>query len=187
MTPMLRYDFAAEAALAFACSASLAAVFLAVWSPLQRETVVTALALGAVVGVVCYVLFAPTLDFLLGRGRFLSTAPLAGAMFPLAVGAGLGTASSLPFFAAGALWAFAASSAPQRYALLYDLASSRGRMRVAADAHGAKLVVAALAPWTYVGVEGLLPGTGLLSASLVCLIAFALFAPTLGGLGRRQK
>jgi hypothetical protein len=187
MTPMLRFDFLAEAALAFAGSATLAAVLLRGPVGGPWDNVVTALALGAAVGVVCYVLFAPTLDFLMGRGRFLSTAPLAGAMLPLAAGAGLAAGDPLPFFAAGALWAFATSSAPQRYALLYDLASSRGRMRVAADVHGAKLVVAALAPLTYLALELLLPGTGLLAASLLCLIAFAFFAPTLGGLGRRQK
>jgi hypothetical protein len=184
---MLRFDFLAEAAFAFAGAATLTAILLSAWVATERVSAAAALALGAAVGVVFHGLLAPTLDYALGRGRLLALTPLAGALFPLAAGAALATGDVFALLAAAALWAFGASLAPQRFALLFDLAPSRGRLRAAADMHGAKLGAAAVAPAAYWSLEGLSAGSGLLIASVVCLAAFALFAPTLGGLGRRQK
>jgi len=44
-----------------------------------------------------------------------------------------------------------------------------------------------LAPWIYVACEKFLAGSGLVVASAFCVLALAIFAPTLGGLGRPQK
>jgi hypothetical protein len=187
MTPMQRYDFVMECALAFAGVASLTALALGGSRVRDENDAFAAILFGGGIGVLMFALVAPSVDLALGRGRLLALAPALAAVAPLLVGASIPTGDLFALFGASALFAFAWASAPQRYALTFDLSPSKGRLRAACDIQGTKLFVAALAPSIYLGSEKFLTGSGLIVASGFCVLALAIFAPTLGGLGRPQK
>jgi hypothetical protein len=130
-------------------------------------------------------MLAPEIDVRQGRGRLLSLMPLLAGTAPLLVAAEAG-GGGLPFLlGAAALFAFILSSAPQRYALAFDLCPSKGRLRAAMDFQGAKLAAASLVSMLAFFANALLPTIGLLLLSALGLFAFAVFGATLGGLGRR--
>lgn len=187
MTSMLRYDFVGECALVFSAATCLTAAAVAAPSVPSIRDVGLAALLGSSAGAAVFGLLAPSIDHFYSRGRLLSVALLCGAIAPLFVAAALPSGEAFAVFAACALFTFAWASAPQRYALTFDLSSSKGRMRAACDIQAAKLAVGAAAPWVFLVAEGALAGMGLVIASAAGMLGVAAFAPTLGGLGRRQK
>lgn len=186
MSPMLRHAFAADAGIAFAIASCAAAVVVAPLTFNQIEGVAAAAGLGGVLGALLFALLAPRIEEASGRGRLLAFALLCAALAPAALAASPRLDPVL-VMAAAALAAFALSSAPLRGALLFDLATSRGRLRTAADLQAAKLAAAAAGPLCVVAVESAAPGLGLVVPSAVAFASLALFAPTLGSLGRRSR
>jgi hypothetical protein len=181
---MLRIITLSEAAAAFALAATATAALPAVVLARRLPDIPLAVALGGITGAAVFAIAAPALDRALGRGRLL-TLSLAGAgAAPLVIASSGRVLDPVLLLAACAIAAFALSSAPQRYALTYDLATSTGRLRIACDLQALKLVGAALGPLGFVAVERAAPGLGLVVASAVAFVALAIFAPTLGSLGR---
>lgn len=185
MTPMLRHAAVADCSVAFIASACAAAFADAPWLEDAMGSAGAALALGAGVGALVWALSAPRADARWGRGALLTLAFLAACASPLALVGGLSPGATPLLLVAGALAAFALGSSTQRYALLFDLAASRGRARIAADLEAVKLLAAAGGPIVLVTVERAAPGLGLVVISAAGFVALSTFAPTLGSLGRR--
>ncbi len=187
LTPMLRYHLIAETSLVVALGASLAAVADGVWLADAAGEAALAVAVGAVVGAAFFGAASPTLDKVLGRGRFLSTVWVAGAAGPLLVASYLADGTVLWLAVAAALFAYAICSAPQRYALVFDLCPSKSRLRSSLDFHAIRMASGAAGVAGVVWGEGLLSSLGLLLASAYGVLGLAIFTPTLGQLGRRPR
>jgi hypothetical protein len=185
MTPMLRHATVADCSVAFIVTGCAAGFADARWSEEGLASAGEALALGAGLGAFVWSLAAPRADALWGRGALLTLAFLSACGAPLALSGGFGQSGAPLLLAAGALAAFALGSSTQRYALVFDLAASAGRARIAADLQALKLLAAAAGPIALAGVERAAPGLGLVVLSAVGFVALASFAPTLGSLGRR--
>lgn len=192
MTPMLRHAAVADLGQA-ACFAAVATALVSdAWlasgvqgfRPGPEDTGV-AVMIGALLGAALWWIWAPRADAAAGRGVLLTMGFAASALAPLALLGASADAHALGLLAASAWAAFALASAPQRHALLFDLASSRGRARTALDHQALKLAAAAGGALAFVGVESAMPGLGLPLFSALGFAALAAFAPTLGSLGRR--
>jgi hypothetical protein len=185
MTPMLRHATVADCSVAFIVAGCAAAFADARWSEEGIASAGAALALGGALGAFVWTLAAPRADALWGRGALLTLAFLCACGAPLALAGSLSSSGAPLLLVAGALAAFALGSSTQRYALLFDLAASRGRARIAADLQALKLLAAAAGPLALAYIERAAPGLGLIVISAVGFAALSTFAPTLGSLGRR--
>jgi hypothetical protein len=192
LTPMLRLHLAADAAVAFSAAAGVAVAAASPWAAVQSGAV-AAVALGGAAGAALFAIGAPRIDAWLGRGRLLTLALACAAAAPLAL---LPAASDLQagvppspvgLLAASAAYAFALASLPQRSALLFDLASSRARARVASDLQAVRLAAAALAVPCVGLFESATPGFGPLAPALVGGVVLAAYAPALGSLGAPRR
>jgi len=187
MTPMLRLHALGEIAVAFvvASGATLATVIGSL--RFDGSAAAAALVLGGLAGAAVYAIVAPTLDASWGRGRLLTLVLFSAAVAPLVLLSGPLGPSALGLFLGVLLLGFVLAASPQRSALAFDLSSSQGRLRLSGDLQGAKLLCAAAAPFAFSAFEGASPGMGPLAAALVAIVAFALFAPSLGALGAPRR
>jgi len=185
LTPMLRNLLVAETALAVAAAACGTSLLAHRWTLSEAGAAAAAIGAGAAAGSVAFAAAAPALDAALGRGRFLAVAYSAAAVGPLLVAGYLPQRDAALLGAAAALLAFAFCAAPQRFALAFDLCPSRSRLRSSLDFHGLRLATGAAGVALVALGEPLSPSLGLLLASAYGVFGVAVFAPTLGGLGRR--
>jgi hypothetical protein len=187
MTPMLRRAAALEWAQAMCLAACVSALLGWARPSTDWASVSLAALLGGLVGALIWKLWSHGADARWGRGSVLTMAGAASALAPLALFAATPALHPAAFLAACALAAFALSSAPQRHALLFDLAASRARLRISLDAHAVKWGAAAGGGLILALTDAWLPGLELPLVSALGFAALASFAPTLGSLGRRAQ
>jgi hypothetical protein len=185
MTPMLRRAAALEWSQALCLAACVSAMIG--WAKPTTDWASASLAalLGGLVGALLWKLWSHRADSRWGRGSLLTMAGAASALTPLALFAATPAFNAPAFLLASALAAFALASAPQRHALLFDLAASRARLRISLDAQAVKWGAAAAGGLLLALTDVYLPGLGLPLVSAIGFAALAFFAPTLGALGRR--
>ncbi len=185
MTPMLRRAAGLEWAQALCLAACVSAMAASAWTSTDWVPASFAALLGGLVGALLWKLWSHRADARWGRGSLLTMAGAASALAPLALFASVPLFNAAALLLASALASFALSSAPQRHALLFDLAASRARLRISLDAQAVKWAAAAAGALLFALSESWVPGIGLPVASAVGFVALASFAPTLGALGRR--
>jgi hypothetical protein len=181
---MLLYYLVAETGLMVAAAACVTAILMQFWYGGETVGAVIGISLGAIVGASVFALLAPRIDASLGRGRLLSTAYVASAAGPLLVAGFLSNNDPAFLAAAAALFGFAASVAPQRFAIAFDLCPSRTRLRSSLDLHAIRFVAGSGGVLLVVYGRELFEPLGLLVASAFGVMALTTFVLTLGSLGR---
>jgi hypothetical protein len=183
---MMSFALMAETGLMVAWGACLATLFAAFWTADRGPPAVAAAALGFAAGGALSIALLPWLDDRFGRGTLLSTTYVGVAAAPLLV-ANFVAAFEAPFLAvACALLALSVCATPQRVAIAYDLCPSRTRLRSSLDFQAVRLASGSVGVAAVALTAGTFEHLGLWLASAYAVMGLAVFATTLGSLGRRR-
>lgn len=184
-TPMMSVQLVSELSLTFAAGA-VASVLLRMSYGYLDEPPAYALAIGVLIGAVSWAAIAPAAESRLGRGRLLGLALVSMAVAPLLLASYDPRGHPAPLVLAVCAMAFAWSASVPRFALSFDLSPSQRRLRRSYDLQGFRLLGGSAGFLADQLLLWFLPTQGLLLASAFAVTAAALFAPTLGALGRNR-